>query len=66
MAEFDGLTISACATACNAERCVISGRGICAHPCKGGLQGTDKGKPEAVARLAQAKGVLGLKEVAVS
>jgi hypothetical protein len=66
MSEFAGITIKECATACNAERCVISGSGICGHPCKGGLQGADTRKPEALARVAQARGILGLKEAAAS
>jgi hypothetical protein len=34
----EGLTALDCASGCKADRCVISGVGICAHPLKGGLQ----------------------------
>lgn len=54
-----GLTIADCPSACNAERCVISGRAYCGHPRKGGLQGVDMGNAEAIARLHQAQKTLG-------
>jgi hypothetical protein len=37
-AEFLGITKSDCPIDCTADRCVISGKPVCAHPCKGGLQ----------------------------
>lgn len=61
--EFAGLTIKQCPTACRAERCVISGHGICSHPAKGGLQGPDMRDPEKFARLDRAKKALGHKKV---
>jgi hypothetical protein len=36
--SFDGMTRERCPGGCNAARCVISGRPVCSHPCKGGLQ----------------------------
>jgi len=35
---FAGLTHSACAIACNVERCVITGQPMCGHPHLQGLQ----------------------------
>jgi hypothetical protein len=54
-APFPGLTRTACATACTAAGCVISGKPYCAHPTKGGLQTTDMGNPAALKRLQDAR-----------
>jgi hypothetical protein len=35
--DLTGLTDSNCCIGCNANGCVISGQGYCAHPRKGGL-----------------------------
>lgn len=32
-----GLTMTECASACNADRCAITGLGRCCHPCTSGL-----------------------------
>lgn len=54
-APFPGLTRLACASACNANGCVISGRNYCAHPTKGGLQGADMGDSAALKRMQAAR-----------
>lgn len=61
--EFAGITTVACCTACDATRCVISGRPYCAHPYKGGLQGTDLHNAAATNRLNAAKKMLGKKKI---
>jgi hypothetical protein len=58
-AEMAGLTIDKCPTACNAEGCVISGRPVCGHPRKGGLQGADMHNSDAIGRSNAAKRLLG-------
>lgn len=58
--EFVGLTPKECPTACNAERCVISGIGICGHPAKGALQ---VHTAEALGRFNEAKKLLGKRKV---
>jgi hypothetical protein len=35
--QLAGITRDQCATACNRDGCVISGKPHCAHPMKGGL-----------------------------
>lgn len=55
---FAGLTKSACATACNAQACVISGKPYCAHPAKGGLQAGDLGNTELAQRAQEAAKVI--------
>jgi hypothetical protein len=52
---FPGLTRTACATACNAKGCVISGGTYCAHPTKGGLQAADMNNPAALRRIQDAR-----------
>ena len=52
---FAGLTRTACASACNAKGCVISGRNYCAHPTKGGLQAVDQNNAAALRRLQEAR-----------
>jgi hypothetical protein len=53
-APFAGMTHTACATACDAKTCVISGKPYCAHPTKGGLQYADQ-DPAALKRLQAAR-----------
>lgn len=60
--EFEGITPSDCPMACRADRCVISGRGICAHPHKGGLQANMQ-NPEAMRRYNGAKRALGKRKL---
>lgn len=55
---FAGMTVNRCPTACNAEKCIISARPVCAHPNLGGLQ-TSINDPDAQARLKAAKRFLG-------
>ena len=59
MTKLDGMTAIACPTACNEERCIISGRGHCTHPCKGGIP-EDIQTPEILERFAEARKLLGL------
>lgn len=54
-APFPGLTHTACASACNAKGCAISGSSYCAHPTKGGLQAHDMSNPAALKRLQSAR-----------
>lgn len=61
--QLAGLTVINCCAACNSERCVISGRGYCAHPRKGGLQGSDMHDPETIGRMNAARKMLGKKAV---
>lgn len=58
--EFAGLTPKECPAACNAERCVITGIGICGHPHKGVLQVHTSA---AIDRFNEAKKLLGKKKV---
>ncbi len=59
--QFAGLTDKLCCAACNADRCVISGKNYCGHPNKGGLQGASHGDTAAVRRSHEAKKILGRK-----
>jgi hypothetical protein len=52
---FEGLSRSACASACTATGCVISGAPYCAHPTKGSLQAVDMQNPAALARVEAAR-----------
>lgn len=61
--EFAGITAEKCPAACNADRCVISGHGVCGHPHKGGLQGRDLLNGDATGRLNAAKRLLGKRQV---
>jgi hypothetical protein len=56
--KFDGLSRSACASACTVTGCVISGAPYCAHPTKGSLQAVDMQNPAAIARMEAARGLL--------
>jgi hypothetical protein len=61
-AELSGISLQNCSSYCNADRCVISNRGICAHPCKGSPQfGADPNRDELQARYADACKILGIK-----
>lgn len=55
--DLEGITGLNCPHACKAERCVISGVGICAHPHKGGLQPRLQ-NPESIRAFNDAKEVL--------
>ena len=57
-AEFAGLNPRECCNACNKDGCVISGKGYCAHPFKGGLQTTEMNDHEALKRFNRAKAAL--------
>ncbi len=59
---FDGITPADCPMACTAERCVISGRGICSHPHKGGLQANLQ-NPDSLRRYNAAKRALGKRKL---
>jgi hypothetical protein len=56
--EFPGLTIYECPSACRAERCCISGDGVCTHPLKGGLHSAHQTRPDVLRRYARAKFVV--------
>lgn len=64
-AAFAGISPANCPTACSATACVISGRSICAHPYKGGLQASLQ-TPDAVRRLNEAKRVIGKRKLDVA
>lgn len=64
-AIYAGLTPSDCPMACSPDRCVISGRGICAHPYKGGLQAGMQ-SPDAMRRLNEAKRVIGKRKLDIA
>lgn len=53
-----GLTAAECPFDCNADRCVISGIGVCGHPRKGGLQPAIQRDPEAMTRYNEARKTL--------
>lgn len=53
--EFAGMTKIACCDACGPNGCVVSGRNVCAHPNKGGLQAAQMRDKSALARLQRAK-----------
>jgi hypothetical protein len=54
-----GLSATQCADGCNATGCVISGKGYCAHPHKGGLHAASMTDGEAVRRFRAARLLLG-------
>lgn len=56
--ELAGMTETQCPAECRAAGCVISGRSYCAHPRKGGLQGSDLSDPAAIDRLQRARSAL--------
>lgn len=53
--EFAGMTKSDCASACGAERCVVSDKPYCAHPNKGALHAPQMMDPKSIARLNAAR-----------
>lgn len=57
-AEFAGMTERECCEACGPAKCVISGRPICAHPFKGGLQTSLHHDREALSRFERARKAL--------
>lgn len=56
--ELAGMNAVDCPLECSAACCVISGRGYCAHPRKGGLQSIDLNDPAALDRAHRAKAAL--------
>jgi hypothetical protein len=60
-AELSGISRENCSSFCNADRCVISNQGTCAHPCKNGLQRPGLQPPEILERYADACKILGVK-----
>lgn len=52
---YPGLTRTLCAAACGEKGCVISQKPYCAHPCKGGLQASEKNDPAALRRMQMAR-----------
>ena len=52
--EFPGLTRDNCSRACTIDRCVITQKPICGHPCKGGLQPPDQADTKTHARFMRA------------
>jgi hypothetical protein len=60
-AELSGISMQNCSSFCNAEKCVISSRGVCAHPAKGGPQLADIDRPEVRTRYAEACQIIGMK-----
>ena len=58
--ELGGLTATECPFDCNAEKCVISGRGVCSHPNKGGLQAVVMSDQEALKRYNRARKILAI------
>jgi hypothetical protein len=57
--EFAGLSLRSCATACNVDKCVISGDFVCTHPqMSGGLQALHLTRPEVMARYDRARSLL--------
>ncbi|MCK1652249.1 hypothetical protein IVA88_12480 [Bradyrhizobium sp. 149] len=59
MTDLSGISKTDCPSSCNGQGCTITGGGICAHPCKSGVQYADK-KPETLARYAEACQILGV------
>lgn len=51
--QFPGLTRGDCSSACGPSGCAI-GTSYCSHPCKGGLQSPDKGKPHLLKNIQKA------------
>lgn len=63
--EMAGITPGNCPDACKPTRCCISGRAICSHPHKGGLQSGSQ-SPEAMRRFNEAKRLLGKQKLDLS
>lgn len=64
-AQFAGLTVDSCPTACNAQGCIFVEKPYCAHPYKGGPQGTDISRPSVIARINEAKRIIGKRKLDV-
>lgn len=56
--EFLGIGKQECCIGCTADKCVISGAPVCAHPCKGGLQPAFMTNAAAVERYNRARKLL--------
>jgi hypothetical protein len=52
---FEGLTATTCASKCDADGCVLSGKAYCAHPRKGGLHHGQMQDADALRRLQRAR-----------
>ena len=59
--DLAGITNYACPAACNPEHCVISDRGFCFHPKKGGMPKSFENDPNVVTAYAAACHILGWK-----
>jgi hypothetical protein len=57
--DFTGMTKSACPKACSKDRCAISFRPVCVHPCGSGLQQALQSDPDTVERYMDACKLLG-------
>lgn len=57
-----GITPRDCPMACTAKMCVISGRDICAHPMKGGLQANMQ-NDMSLRRSNEARNILGKQKI---
>lgn len=62
---YAGMSVKDCCNACNADRCVISGKPYCAHPRKGGLHAAEMQDAGAMARRREAEKVLGRQKLRV-
>jgi hypothetical protein len=60
MTNLSGITRKECPAGCKADRCVISARPICSHPCLGGVQESLKSDPGVMMRHAEACKALGI------
>jgi hypothetical protein len=63
--DIAGMTKNDCAKACSAERCVISGRGVCMHPMKSSM-GAVETDPAAAAAYASACQLLGINKISLA
>jgi hypothetical protein len=59
--ELSGISAQNCSSFCNADRCVISDDGTCAHPMKSGLQRPGQRSPETLKRYDDACKILNVK-----
>lgn len=60
---FAGLTRTECPIECSAERCLITGRALCGHPHKGGLQGTDVTNAKVMDRYKEARKLVQIADI---
>ncbi len=58
--EFGGLDATQCSWDCTPDRCVITHRAFCGHPCKGAMQPALMVDPEAVRRHSRARKVVAM------